>query len=232
MKFELKDMINWTIIFILIFLLLIFILIIIIFCCFILDILYILNQTGLITIIGIIIPTLTAILILKVHLSENENKRIQGQIKIIDSLLAELEVISSLRNDYYCYGNPPKGNLDWYLEKIREERGYTNKEEKRPINELDHEINKISFQNYITKLDASIFKKLNIKRLVRTISYVNDKILQINSKINCKETWIKDMKEKERHLEWLETVICEAMRCIKNMRRVLRSEKEVLSKSI
>ncbi len=119
-------------------------------------------------IIGII-TIVIALITLCVELKKNFERKVANQIKLIDSLLADLENISSDYSEVYG-GEPTKGNLQWYKEQILLKNEMS----------LDHEINKISYDSYITEFESSILTKINFKKLVRTLSYINDKIREIN----------------------------------------------------
>ena len=104
------------------------------------------------------------------EISKRHDEKVDNQIALLDSLLAELETISSDKSEIYG-GDDSKGNLQWYLENINSKNE----------NKLDHDINSISYSSYITKLNKNILNLLNFKKLVRTLSYINDKIMQINT---------------------------------------------------
>ena len=120
----------------------------------------------------IIIGTITiiiAIIALCVELRKSFERKVENQIKLIDSLLADLENISSDYSEVYG-GEPTKGNLQWYKEQILLKNEMS----------LDHEINKISYDSYITQFEGYLLTKIKFKKLVRTLSYINDKIREIN----------------------------------------------------
>ena len=120
----------------------------------------------------IIIGTITiiiAIIALCVELRKSIERKVENQIKLIDSLLADLENISSDYSEVYG-GEPTKGNLQWYKEQILLKNEMS----------LDHEINKISYDSYITQFEGYLLTKIKFKKLVRTLSYINDKIREIN----------------------------------------------------
>ncbi len=108
-------------------------------------------------------------------------KQLSNQLKLLKSISAELDILSSEKSEIYNDGSTVKGNLNWYIEEIN----------KNPRS-LDHTINHINFELYTISLDNTICKKLEVSKLVRTLSYVNDKINQINVRVlklqNSKET--------------------------------------------
>ena len=112
-----------------------------------------LNELGLITIIGIISAMVIASFIYFRESEEGKKLEEKEQIKLIDSLLAELTIISSGLFDTYFDDDKTRGNLEWYECEIKNNN----------YSALDHKVNKLSFQQYITKLDSNICKKIEFQ---------------------------------------------------------------------
>ncbi len=138
------------------------------------------------TIIIGIITIFIAIIALCTELRKSFERKVENQINLIDSLLADLENISSDSSEVYG-GEPTKGNLQWYKEQILLKNEMS----------LDHKINKISYDSYINKLEGNLVRKIEFKKLVRTLSYINDKIREINYHIKELQKINVDMLKKE-----------------------------------
>ena len=120
----------------------------------------------------IIIGTITiiiAIIALCVELKKSFERKVENQIKLIDGLIAEIDILSAERSEIYGNEKPTKGNLVWYKEEIT----------KNPL-VLDHIVHKIRFDKYIAEFDKSICKIMDISKLFRTLSYLNNKFDEIN----------------------------------------------------
>ena len=172
-----------------------------------------LNDIGIIFAIGI------AWFIYSRESKERKKLEEKEQIKLIDSILAELDIISSDSSKIYFIDSEGKhtttiGNMNWYGETIF--KIYHKK--------LDHKINKLSFQQYITKLDSNICKKIEFPELIRSLSYLNDKIEEINLHTNE----LKKIYEETKADDILK-VITESKKGILEIRNILEEQKKVLN---
>ena len=110
---------------------------------------------------------------------ERIRTRTKNQLKILLSLLGELDVLE---------GENTNGNLNWYLKILMR------KDAKKSFSILDHPVNPITFERYIASLDTEICKEIgDIRKFIRELSLINDKIYQINFHV-------KEMKEKKLDL--------------------------------
>lgn len=130
-----------------------------------------LESVGFNTVFVGVVALVAAYWIFAIEKEGRKKERIKNQMKLIDGLIAEIDIISALQSYVYGKKDHTIGNLIWYEECL--------KDFKR-INELDHEVNKINFDKYIAEFDASICKEIELKKLFRTLSYLNDKVFQIN----------------------------------------------------
>ncbi len=128
-----------------------------------------LNEMGLITLLGMVVSFEIALFVYFSQLEEKKKEQKNEQKKLLDSLIAELKIIS--HQGFETYFGHTKGNIQWYKEEI----------EKNQPNTLDYPINQLSFQNYITKFDSNICKKIKFEKLIRSLSYLNDKVFEINN---------------------------------------------------
>lgn len=176
-----------------------------------------LETYGLISLLSILVASLIAIYIYYSEKYSQYKGSKREQIKLIDSILAELKIISS--DSFETYFGCTKGNLEWYREEI----------ENNVPKKLDHDINKLSFQEYITRLDSNICRYINFEKLVRSLSYLNDKITQINSHTNELKNMNKKSKDHKAIKKWLLDTIKESKVGIKKITDDLLNQRRLLN---
>ncbi len=168
--------------------------------------------SSILTILTIFISTTAAFVIYFGNQRDTHNGKVNEQIKIIEGLLAELDVLERDNQEIYG-GEVIKGNISWYKEII-------DNTEKNYLNILDHKINSIHIETYIAKLDSNLCSRLEIRKLIRHLSNVNDKISQLNYYVFEK----KKLKYRKNCLN----IINEVLPKIKILREVLNSQKQNL----
>lgn len=159
---------------------------------------------------------------------DSHNKQVKEQIKIIEGLLAELDVLDSFNKEIYG-GEATKGNINWYGELVESGKDY--------FGVLDHKINSIHIDSYIIKLDSGLCQDLEIGNLVRTLSNINDKISELNYYIfeyvdNRKEEDKKKIPKYQYLHPTLSGVIREVLPKIRILREVLKIQKKTLSRNL
>ena len=130
-------------------------------------------NDSIIQIVGIVSTITIAIILYNLERREFFRDKVREQIKILASLKAELTILSGLNTEIYG-GDTTIGNLDWYRDKIFNNR----------IVDLIHPINRLSFENYTSIINSSICNRVDVAKLVRSLSYINDKIYTINQTID------------------------------------------------
>lgn len=169
------------------------------------------QHQGWVTIISIFAALFSAYVFYNLEKEDRSKKDIVEQLKIIEGLIAELEILSSTES--VSYFNPTEGNLNWYKKEL----------EKETPKNLDHSINSLNFNNYITSLDKNICQNIDFLKLVRSLSYMNDKISQINTSV------IEINKANKNYtLKRALDIVKEAISCTNRLKEVLNKQKNVL----
>ena len=176
-----------------------------------------LENYGLISLFSILVASLIAIYIYYSEKYSQYKKDKREQVKLVNGLLAELNIISSDSSETYF--GCTKGNLEWYNEEIGND----------VPKKLDHDINKLSFQEYITRLDSNICRNINFEKLVRSLSYLNDKIAEINHHTNrLKNMTNKNSQDYKVTKKWLLDTIKESKEGIKKITDDLINQRRII----
>lgn len=114
--------------------------------------------------LGIIFAAFIAFYLFEKNKLESHKQDIKNQIKILTGIFNELLILNG--ENMKIYGSAlTEGNLD-ALKKGKF---------------IGHRVNQIHFQEYITSLDQKLLKFIEVNKLTRTLSYINDKIELINT---------------------------------------------------
>ncbi len=124
----------------------------------------------------------------------NHNDKINEQIYLIEGLFSELDIISS--------------NISWYKKEI----------ENNLPKKLDHPINKVHMENFLTRINGKFFNKEGFK----TISNINDKINQLNTQVSE----VRSNKNFKLDQGYCSGIIGEVEEKIKNLKENLKEQKE------
>jgi len=151
--------------------------------------------------LGIIFASFIAFYLFEKGKIESRKGYIQNQIKILEGIFNELLILNGEGLEIYG-GQITKGNLD----------ALKNKEN------IGHDVNHIQFQEYVTQFDQSLLRLINVGKLIRTLSYINDKITIIN-----------DLGRK--NIKWME-VIFEAHGIVQNLKTILSIQIKELKKEL
>jgi hypothetical protein len=162
---------------------------------------------------AVAIPTTLALLIFFKNQRDVHNKQVREQIKIINGMLGELDVLQGDKQEVYG-GGTTIGNINWYKEAI----------EQNKIKKLNHKINLIHMESYLINFDGELCETLNVRKLIRTLSNINDKIAQLNSYVF--DITKHSINDKILILE----VINEAQSKISCLKCNLEAQKVILSK--
>jgi hypothetical protein len=186
------------------------------------------NELGLITLFGVAITIIIAYWTYQKERLVVVREKTTNQLKVILSLLGELEILTSQKSETYWVNT--KGNLNWYLEIFEKNKKNKFTKEKKSINpflELDHPLNPISFVSYLSIIDSSICRNINVSKLIRTLSYINDKIFQINYYVDLLKRNINST-----HFDVTLSFIKEVQGCINSLHNILLVQKNILEKDI
>ncbi|MCW8965172.1 MAG: hypothetical protein OQK82_00585 [Candidatus Pacearchaeota archaeon] len=162
-------------------------------------------------IVGILIPLTANLLFYLWKRLNGIEKDILNQIKVLNLLISNLEEISSINSNTYL--GETIGNLEWYFEEIAKDRKGA----------LDHQIAKLD-KEILKDINPFICKNINLKKLMRSIQYLGNKLEQIMNNVN--------KTGKNFNKNYIIGIIIESQRLINAIKNDLQKQIQILCGSI